>query len=153
MKHQRQRTYPKDIAYSLYFYFLGLSYRSTAKALSRFVKRSQVSIWKWIQKYRPKKISSAKTKVSEFIIDENQIKIGSKYIWLWVAIEPDHRQILYQIGISFERNMLIVAERFVFSLINKYGKYPISTADGGTWYPSQAFKFLKLKYHIHSSLE
>jgi hypothetical protein len=49
--------------------------------------------------------------------------------------------------------MLIVAERFVFSLINKYGKYPISTADGGTWYLSQAFKFLKLKYHIHSSLE
>jgi len=95
LKHQRQRTYPKDIAYSLYFYFLGLSYRSTAKALSRFVKRSQVSIWKWIQKYRPKKISSAKTKVSEFIIDETQIKIGSKYIWLWVAIEPDHRQILY----------------------------------------------------------
>ena len=110
-------------------------------------------IWKWIQKYRPKKISSAKTKVSEFIIDETQIKIGSKYICLWVAIEPDHRQILYQIGISFERNMLIVAERFVFSLINKYGKYPISTADGGTWYLSQAFKFLKLKYHIHSSLE
>src|SRR6478752_4102273 len=49
--------------------------------------------------------------------------------------------------------MLIVSERFVFSLINKYGKYPISTADGGTWYPSQVFKFLKLKHHIHFSLE
>jgi len=104
------------------------------------------------QKYRPKKISSAKTNVSEFIIDETQIRIGSKYIWLWVAIEPYHRQILYQIDKSFERNMLIV-ERFVSSLINRYGKYPISTADGSTWYPPQAFEFLKLKHHIHSSLE
>jgi transposase-like protein len=34
---------------SLYlFYFLGLSYRNTAKALQRFVKRSHVSIWKWV---------------------------------------------------------------------------------------------------------
>jgi transposase-like protein len=32
-----------------------------------------------------------------FIIDETQIKVGSQYIWLWVAIwvaiEPKHRQI------------------------------------------------------------
>ena len=41
---------------------------------------------------------------------------------------------------------MLIVERFVSSLINKYGKYPILTADGGTWYPSQAFKFLKLKH-------
>ncbi len=51
----------------------------------------------------------------------------------------------------FERTMLIVAERFIASLINTYGKHPILT-DGGTWYP-QACKFLKLKYHLHSFLE
>ena len=114
----------------MYLYFLGLSYRNTAKALQRFVKRSHVSIWKWIQKYRPKKISSTKTKFSEFIIDETQLKVGSQFIWLWVAIEPKHRQILH-IDISFERTMLIVAERFIIaSLIDKYGKHPISIADG-----------------------
>src|SRR3954451_21895369 len=115
----------------------------------RFVKRSHVSIWKWIQKYRPKKISSTKTKFSEFIIDETQLKVGSQFIWLWVAIEPKHRQILH-IDISFERTML-VAERFIASLIDKYGKYPIST-DGGTWYP-QACRFLNLEHHTHSSFE
>ena len=149
MEYRRQRTKPKDIAYSLYLYFLGLSYRNTAKALQRFVKRSHVSIWKWIQKYRPKKISSTKTKFSEFIIDETQLKVGSQFIWLWVAIEPKHRQILH-IDISFERTML-VAERFIASLIDKYGKHPIST-DGGTWYP-QACRFLKLQHHIHSAYE
>ena len=134
------------------FYFLGLSYRNTAKALQRFVKRSHVSIWKWIQKYRPKKISLTKTKVSEFIIDETLIKVGSELIWLWiVAIEPTHSQILH-IDISFERTRL-VAERFIAYLIDKYGKHPIST-DGGTWYyPPQACQFLKLNHHIHSFYE
>jgi len=151
LEYRRQRTKPKIIAYSLYLYFLGLSYGNTARALQRFVKRSHVSIWKWIQKYLPKKISSTKSKVSEFIIDETLIKVGSDLIWLWVAIEPKHRQILH-IDISFERTML-VAERLIASLIDKYGKHPVSTADGGTWYPPQACQFLKLDHHIHSAYE
>jgi putative transposase len=149
LEHQRQRTKPTDIAYGLYLYFLGLSYRNTAKALQRFVHRSHVSIWKWIKKYKPKKVSSKRKKSNEFIIDETQIKIGSQYIWLWVAIEPKHRQIL-QIDLSSERTML-VAERFIASLINKFGKCPVST-DGGTWYP-QACQFLDVEHHIHSSFE
>jgi putative transposase len=149
LKYQRQRTKPKDIAYSLYLYFLGLSYRSTAKALDRFVERSHVSIWKWMQKYKPKRILTKRKKIDEFIIDETLIKIGSKYVWLWIAIESKNRQIL-QIDISFERNMLI-AERFLSSLIKKYGKHHIST-DGGSWYP-QAGKFLKLRHHTHSPFE
>ena len=149
MEHQRQRTKPKDIAYSLYLYFLGLSYRSTAKALSRFVERSHVSVWKWIQKYKPKRPSAKRKKVDGYIVDETQIKVGSQCIWLWVAIEPKHREIL-GIDVSFERAML-VAERFIASLINRHGKHPVST-DGGTWYP-QACRFLKLKHHLHSPLE
>jgi putative transposase len=147
-------TKSKDIAYSLYPYFLnGLSFRNTAKSLYYgIVDRSHVSIWKWMQKYKPKKISFKRKRINEFIVDETQIKVGSQYIWLWVAIEPKHRQIL-QIDISFERTML-VAERFIASLINKFGKHPVLTADGGgTWYPPQACQFLKLKHHIHSPFE
>ena len=149
MERQRQRTKPKDIAYSLYLYFLGLSYRNTARALSRFVHRSHVSIWKWIQKYNPVKILSKKRKIKGFVIDETLIRVGPKFVWLWVAIEPKHKQIL-QVDMSFERTML-VAERFIASLIDEFGKHPVST-DGGTWYP-QACRFLKLKHHIHSPLE
>jgi len=29
---------------------------------------------------------SKRKKSNEFIIDETQIKVGSQYIWLWVAI-------------------------------------------------------------------
>jgi putative transposase len=74
---------------------------------------------------------------------------SSEYIWLWVAIEPESKGIL-GFSISKERNMLI-AERFVSKLVNIYGPHPVST-DRGIWYP-QACRFLKLKYHIHSSFE
>ena len=47
--------------------------------------------------------------------------------------------------------MLIVAERFIAFLINRHGKHPVSTADGGTWYP-QACKFLKLEHYLHPLL-
>ena len=144
MKHQRKRTPPKDVAYGLYLYFLGLSYRSTAKALCRFVHGSHVSVWKWIQRYKPQKVSNKRKKIDGFIIDETQIKVGSQYVWLWVAIEPKKRQIL-KFDISFERNML-VAERFIASLLDSYGRHQVST-DGGTWYP-QACKFLKVEHHI-----
>jgi transposase-like protein len=81
LKYQTKRTKPKYIAYSLYLYFLdGLSYRNTVKALQRFVHRSHVSIWKWIQKYRPKRILTKRKKIDEFIIDETLIRVGSQYV-------------------------------------------------------------------------
>jgi putative transposase len=65
------------------------------------------------------------------------IKVGSDYVWLWVAIEPTDRTIL-GIRISIERNML-VAEQFIKSLIRKYGKHNISTDGDVTWYPKAYF--------------
>ena len=65
-------------------------------------------------------------------MDETVIKAGLESIWLWVAIEPENKQIL-ALNITKERNML-VAERFISGLIKSNGKHPIST-DGGTWYP------------------
>jgi putative transposase len=46
---------------------------------------------------------------------------------------------------------MLVAERFIASLIGEFGKHPVST-DGGTWHP-QACRFLKPKHHIHSPFE
>ncbi len=76
----RKRTEPKDILYSLHLYFSELSLRNTSKAISRFVKRSHSAIRDWIQKYKPERLSYSKTQISEFIIDETQIKVGSELI-------------------------------------------------------------------------
>jgi putative transposase len=92
----RNRTSSKIIGYRLHLYFLGLSFRSTAKSLSflKITKISHVSIWKWIQKYRPWK-HIKKKKIKEYIIDETAIKAGSSdLVWLWVVIEPKDKEIL-----------------------------------------------------------
>ena len=95
-------------------------------------------------------MATKKKNISEYIVDETMIMVGSEFIWLWVAIEPENRQIL-AVTISKERNMLIAEEKFISDLMKVYGKHPVST-DGGSWYP-QACVFLKLDHHIHSSLE
>jgi putative transposase len=51
---------------------------------------------------------------------------------------------------SIERSTL-VAQRFIQSLIDEYGKRSIST-DGATWYP-QACIFLNVEHHFHSSYQ
>src|SRR5690606_21594800 len=135
---------------ALHLYFSGLSLRRASERLSQLFKRNHVSIWNWIQKYKPQKMQSRRRKVLEYIVDETMLKVRSEYIWLWVAIEPKNRQIL-ALSISKERNMF-VAERYLSNLIKVHGKHPVSTDDGGTWYP-MACQFLKLDHHIHSSYE
>jgi transposase-like protein len=49
----RKRTKLEDIVYSLHLYFSGLSLRNTAKAISKFIKRSHTAIRDWIQRYKP----------------------------------------------------------------------------------------------------
>ncbi len=81
----------------------------------------------------PKDYFFKRAKVSEFIIDETQIKVGSEYIWLWVVIESETKNILAT-SISKERNMF-VTEHFLSDIVDEYGQHPVSKTDGGTWYP------------------
>ena len=136
--------------YSLYLYFLGLSLRNTSKALVIFrdEKRSYVSVWNWIQRFGSCQIYKRK-RVSAFVIDETVIQIGNQHFWLWFCIEPIHSFVL-GIYISEERNML-VAEKFIKSLVSKYGKHAVYT-DGGTWY-DEACNIIGLKHYLHSSVE
>ena len=123
MSNTRNRTSSRDIGYGLYLYFLGLSTRSVAKALSylHIINISHVSIWKWIQKHRYRTLLKRK-RIEEFIVDETAIKVSSELIWLWVAIEPENKRIL-ALNISRERNMF-VAERFISGLVKKHGDHP-----------------------------
>jgi len=112
----RKRTKLEDIVYSLHLYFSGLSLRNTAKAISNFIKRSHTAIRDcWIQRYKPERLFYDKTKISVFIIDETQIKVGSEFIWLWVAIESETKNIV-AINISKERNMFVASRGFYITL-------------------------------------
>ncbi len=137
--------------YSLYLYFLDLSLRNTSKALEPFKdqKRSHVAVWDWIQRFGSLQIYKRK-RVSAFMIDETIIQIGNQHFWLGICIEPIDKS-APGIYISEVRNMF-VAENFIHSLIDKYGKHAVYTDGGGTWYP-QACNFLNLKLRLHSPLE
>lgn len=50
-----------------------------------------------------------------------------------------------------ERNVLI-AERFLSVVVRYYGKHPVSTDGGGTWY-SQVCEFLKMDHYINAPLK
>jgi putative transposase len=54
------------------------------------------------------------------------------------------------IYISEERNM-IVAEKFIRSLVSNYGKHIVYT-DGGTWY-DEASNIIGLKHYLHSPFQ
>ena len=137
----------------MYLYFLGLSLRSTSKALQPFINRSYVAVWYWIQEFDPKEVypnKKKKSRITAFIIDETQIQIGPDEAWLWIAtIEPIRHRIL-GVYISRHRNML-VAEVFLRSLIKLYGKH-IVYSDGGSWY-HEACNSLGLKHILHSPFE
>ena len=150
IRFERNRTSTFIIMYSLYLYFLGLSLRNTSKALEPFndEKRSYVSVWNWIQRFGSYNIHKRK-RVSAFIMDETVIQVGSQHFWLWISIEPIDKSVL-GIYISEERNML-VAEKFIRSLVDKYGKHTVYT-DGGTWY-DEACNVLRLKHYLHSPFQ
>ncbi len=87
--------------------------------------------------------------MAAFLIDETMVQIGPDQAWLWVAVEPIHRQIL-GVYISRHRNM-IVAESFLRSLIKIYCKHVVYS-DDGTWYPEVCIS-LGLKHRLHSPYE
>ncbi|MBA3284646.1 MAG: IS6 family transposase [Nitrosopumilus sp.] len=116
----RNRTPSEYVGYGLYLCFSGLSLRRVSERLSCFIKRDHVSIWNWIRKYKPQRISTKKRKICEFIVDETVIKIGSEYFWLWVAIDLKTKRIL-ALNISKERNMFGM-ERFILGIVKAIGK-------------------------------
>ena len=118
----RNKTPPEYVYRDLYLYFSGLSLRRTSQRLFCFIKRNHVTIWNWIQKHHLKKISTRSKRISEFIVDETLLKVGSEYIWLWVAIVAKSKEIL-ALSISKERNMF-VAERFISDLVKAHGRHP-----------------------------
>jgi putative transposase len=150
IRFERNRTSTIVVMYSLYLYFLGLSLRNTSKALIIFKddKRSHVSVWNWIQRFGSLQIYKRK-RVPAFIIDETVIQIGNQHFWLWFCIEPIHSSVL-GIYISEERNML-VAEKFIRSLVEKYGRHTVYT-DGGTWY-DEVCNIIGLKHYLHSPFQ
>jgi putative transposase len=147
--HYRNKTPSEYIYRGLYLYFSGFSLRRTSQIPSCFIKRNHVTICNWIQKHHPRKTSTKSKRISKFILDEIMLKVGSEYIWLWVANrcnKQGNSRIIYLQGKKHA-----FAERFMSNLIKGHGRSPPVSTDRITWYP-MACRLLKLKHHFHSPL-
>jgi transposase-like protein len=58
-----------------------------------------------------------------------RIKVGYGYIWLWFTINTETKSIL-AISVLKERNMFVMAERFISDIVKEYGEHPFSPYDG-----------------------
>jgi transposase-like protein len=123
--YRRNKTASEYILYMHYICIplVCLSLRKTSERLFPFIKRNHMYLLGIGFKSTQAKEDTPKEKESkkEFIIDETLLKVGSsQYAWLWITIELLDKLIL-GIRISFERTIL-VAEQFLNSLVNTYGK-------------------------------
>ena len=141
------RTNSAVIAYGIYLYFNSRSYRCTSKSLEYIIKRSHVSIWKWVQKNASiaDYFRVRKHKVKEIFVDETLIQIDGKDYWLWIAYEPNLNTCL-MMHLSRERT-IFVCYQFFKQLRNRFGRKPVLT-DGATWY-CQACRWLRMKHCIY----
>ena len=76
---KRIRTNPSIIiSHDPYLYFNSRSYRFAGKSLEPLIKRTHVSIWKWLQKYSilaDRFVVIGKRKVQKIFVDETLLKI------------------------------------------------------------------------------
>jgi len=145
----RNRTDPAIIRYGLYLYFSSRSFRLAAKCLSSVVKRSHVSIWKWVQKYSgcADNFRTDRRLVRVIFVDETLLQIDGQDYWLWVAYEPNLNSCL-MMHLSRERT-LFVCYQFFRQLRNRYGRKPIFI-DGARWY-NEACRWLRLEHTVYGT--
>jgi transposase-like protein len=124
------RTDPAMIAYGLYLYFRSYSFGS--KSLEPIIKRTHISIWKWVQKYSKlaDRFKVNRHLVKEILVDETLLKVNGQAYWLWIAYEPNTKSCL-MIHLSRERT-IFVCYQFLKQLRSKYGRKPMST-DSALW--------------------
>lgn len=137
------------IAYGIYLYFNSRSYRCTSRSLAHMIKRSHVSIWKWVQRYAnvADRFRIPKGRVREIFVDETLLQIDGIDYWLWIAYEPSLNKCI-MMHLSRERT-LFVCYQFFKKLRSRYGRKPILT-DGARWY-NDACKWLRLKHYVYGT--
>ncbi len=145
----RNRTDPAIIRYGLYLYFSSRSFRLAARCLESVIKRTHVTIWKWVQRYSDcaDRFRINRHAVREIFVDETLLQIDGQDYWLWVAYEPNVNKCL-MIHLSRERT-IFVCYQFFKQLQNRYGRKPIFT-DGAHWY-NDACRWLRLKHTVYGT--
>lgn len=149
----RERTAIEVVQFGILLYLKGLSFRAVRSILVYLGREiSHVAIWKWVQRFgrKVKSITFLENgdMPSIIVVDETCIQIGNKEFYLYAAICPETRRIIY-FDLYPMRNYLATFS-FFKAMTTFYGKTPeLVIIDGGSWYPA-ALSRLGIKYQVVS---
>ena len=128
---ERERTPLWLVAYAVYLYCVGLSFRQVARAVSVFAARSHEAVWFWYHRFGSLAdafhIGYAKTAV----VDERYVNVKGLGAWMWMAYEPKSKRLL-SLRATWHRNEL-TAQLFLGWLKMRYRVRHVIT-DGASWY-------------------
>lgn len=119
------------------------SLRSIVKVFSIVEDFSHESVRKWALKIAPLLPKPTKKHRDTVAIDETEIKIRGKWVYLWTAVDFATKEVLATM-ITWQRNMLF-AKAFALQMLKACTNKPFVAVDGATWYPCALTK-LGLKW-------
>ena len=137
---QRERTPAWAIALGLAAYAQGLSLRRTALLLAPWgVRVSHVAVWYWIQAFSDNWPVWSGPLPERIVVDETRVKLGGRLCWIWAAMDPKTRRILY-LRVSRDRTLRSTMQ-FFEELARVYGHWPReAVVDGGPGYQGALFR-------------
>ncbi|MEM2925131.1 MAG: DDE-type integrase/transposase/recombinase [Methanocellales archaeon] len=149
----RERTAIEVVQFGILLYLKGLSFRAVRDILVYLgIEISHVAIWKWFQRFgkkiKPITFLDNGDMPSTIVVDETCIKIGRTQFYLYAAICPESKRIIY-FDLFPIRNYLATFN-FFKTMITLYGRpSEVVIIDGGHWYPA-ALQRLGIRYRVVS---
>ena len=122
----RERTPIEIVFYAIYLYLSDLSLRRTARALQALgVTRSHEAVRRWVYRLagRAEELILDE-KADTAIVDETAVNVAGRNVWLWIAIEPEHRAVL-ALMLTETRN--IFAAHSLFTSLRHRGVRHVTT--------------------------
>jgi transposase-like protein len=114
---QRERTPQQAVEFGIQMHLAGLSLSNTVSVLEGLgVKRVRSTIHNWVHKadLQPDNGGSP----NQVAVDETMIRFNGRWYWLYMAVDPDNKDILYT-KLQPTRNHY-TAKDFMLELIEKH---------------------------------
>jgi putative transposase len=148
---QRDRKPKEAVLFGILIYLKGLSTRNVSDLFTLCgVRVSHVAVWKWVQKFgsnvKETLFSKNGSLPNIIVADETCIQVGNRYYYLYAAICPYSKRIIY-FDLYPMRNHLATLT-FFKKIIKLYGRKPdVVIVDGGPWYKDVLNK-LKIRRQV-----
>ena len=82
------------MAYAIYLYCVGLSFRQASRAIHIFIARSHEAAWYWYYRFAGLADAFHTGYARVAVVDERYVNVKGSGAWIWMAYEPGSRRLL-----------------------------------------------------------